>query len=362
MYWKIPSIPNKTPIETPNYKVIFLFFATIMAAVYAYSVTLAVEQKTQLLFIGFPIIAILFFVCISFLYVRYQHSVITCHNWEKEKEITKREWQAWCQSSVTSIANVIYTPDKDGTDVFLQEAEAVPMFPNKPRRLFNLLQFDNNFIATLDAQLEKQSPLYRSYLSKIYLFDSNDSISNENLIYEHWQLKPIRSPRYQDIFSAYDDAEQNKMFLIVTIQSQAKYSEFISAQLFSTNQQYMNSNNTNVKVERVMEIDTKDINNEIVKYMDYSGISRKNTFQTWITESQQDIVDNVLITYTEKNIEFDKTIPIRSLALSYSTPHPNAFLTYLSLVTEISLKTELDQVLIHPNPHGASYAVYIRRS
>lgn len=362
MYWKIPTIPDKTLLTKPNYKIVVVFFTTLAAAIYMYGATLPTEQKTRLFLFSLPVVALLFFLSISSLYIRYQHAVITFDNWEKEKEITKQEWQAWCQSSISSIANVIYTPDKDGTDVFLKEAEAIPMFPDKPRRLFNNLQLDENFITAIDLQLEKQSPLYRSYLSKIYLFDSNDSISNENLIYEHWQLKPIRSPRYQDIFSAYDDTEQNKMFLIVTIQSQAKYSEFISAQLFSTNQQFMNSNNVNVKVERVMEIDTQDIDNEIVKYVDYSGISRKDTFQTWITESQQDIVDNVLITYTEKNIEFDKSIPIRSFALSYSTPHPNAFFTYLSLVTEISLKTKLDQVLIHPNPHGASYAVYIRRS
>lgn len=73
-------------------------------------------------------------------------------------------------------------------------------------------------------------------------------------------------------------------------------------------------------------------------------------------------MDKLLITYTEKNIEFDKHNPIYSLALSYSIPHSNAFLTYLSLVSEISSKTETDQVLIHPNPYGASYAVYIRRS
>lgn len=362
MYWKIPSIPNKTPIEKPNYKIIFIFFVTIITAIYTYSVTLTAEQKTRLLFITFPIIALLFFTCISFLYVRYQHSVITCHNWEKEKEITKKEWQAWCQSSITSIANVIYTPDKDGTDVFLQKAEAVPMFPDKPRRLFNNIQLDKNLIVAIDEQLERQCPNYRFYLSKIYIFDSNNSNSNENLIYENWQIKPIKSPRYQDVFSIYDDIEQSDTFLIVTIQSKAEYSEFISAQLFSTNSKVISLNNARIKVERIMEIDIQSIDDEIIKYIDYSGISKKNKFQTWITDNKQDLVDKLLITYTEKNIEFDKHNPIHSLALSYSIPHSNAFLTYLSLVSEISSKTETDQVLIHPNPYGASYAVYIRRS
>lgn len=128
MYWKIPSIPNKTPIKKPNYKIIFIFFVTIITAIYTYSVTLSAEQRIQLFFITFPIIALLFFTCISFLYVRYQHSVITCHNWEKEKEITKNEWQAWCQSSITSIANVIYTPDKDGTDVFCKKLKLFRCF------------------------------------------------------------------------------------------------------------------------------------------------------------------------------------------------------------------------------------------
>lgn len=116
----------------------------------------------------------------------------------KRERNYKNEWQAWCQSSITSIANVIYTPDKDGTDVFLQKAEAVPMFPDKPRRLFNNIQLDQNLIVAIDGQLERQCPNYRFYLSKIYIFDSNNS--NENLIYENWQIKPIKSPRYQDVF------------------------------------------------------------------------------------------------------------------------------------------------------------------
>nr|ELR5252160.1 hypothetical protein [Providencia rettgeri] len=362
MYWKIPSIPNKTPIEKPNYKVILFFFVTIVASVYAYSVTLSAEQKTRLLFIAFPIIALLFFACISFLYVRYQHSVITCHNWEKEKEITKREWQAWCQSSVISIANVIYTPDKDSTDVFLQEAESIPMFPDKPRQLFKNQKIDEATMLEIDQKLENQCPSYRFYLTKIYILDNNINTNNsDTLIYNQWQLKPIKSPLYKDIFSIYEN-KRSDTFLIITIQSTSQFSEFISAQLLSNDDKLINSSRSRIEIERIMEFDNQDIDNDIVKYVDYSGISRKNTFQTWITESQQDIVDNVLITYTEKNIEFDKAIPIRSLALSYSTPHPNAFLTYLSLVTEVSLKTELDQVLISPNPHGASYAVYIRRS
>ncbi|ENR5391646.1 hypothetical protein PWM41_004119 [Providencia rettgeri] len=360
MYWKIPTIPDKTLLTKPNYKIVVVFFTTLAAAIYMYGATLPTEQKTRLFLFSLPVVALLFFLSISSLYIRYQHAVITFDNWEKEKEITKQEWQAWCQSSISSIANVIYTPDKDGTDVFLKEAEAIPMFPDKPRRLFNNLQLDENFITAIDLQLEKQCPNYRFYLTTIYILDNN-SDDSDVLIYNQWHLKPIKPSLYKDIFSIYEN-KINDTFLVITIQSASQFSEFISAQLFSNDDKLINSSRSRIEIERIIEFDNQDIDNDIVKYIDYSGISKKDKFQTWITDSKQDLVDNLLITYTEKNIEFDKTIPIRSLALSYSTPHPNAFLTYLSLVTEISLKTELDQVLIHPNPYGASYAVYIRRS
>lgn len=362
MYWQIPTIPDKISLPRPNYKIVVVFFATIATAIYTFGITLFTEQKTHLFLFSFPIVALLFFLSISFLYIRYQHSVITSKNWEKEKKITKKEWQMWCQSSIISLANVIYTPDKEGAGVFLKDVETVPMFPDKPRRLFNNLQIDENLIATIDVQLEKQCPNYRFYLSKIYIFDSSNRYNSELLIYNQWHIKPIKFPLYKDVFSAYDNVKQNDTFLIVTIQSQLEYSEFVSAQLFSTDSKLVNSNNTGIKVERIMEIDNQNIDNEIVKYIDYSGISKRNKFQTWITTIKQDLVDKILITYTEKNIEFDKHHPIHSLALSYSTPHPNAFLTYLSLLTEVSSKTETDQVLIHLNTDDASYAVYIRRS
>ncbi|MTC59029.1 hypothetical protein GKR50_03235 [Providencia rustigianii] len=80
-----------------------------------------------------------------------------------------------------------------------------------------------------------------------------------------------------------------------------------------------------------------------------------------LRESKQALIDNILINYSDKKIELDKQHPIYSLGLSYSAPHPNAFLSYLSLVSEIATKSGTDQVLIHSNTNGSSYAVYIRR-
>lgn len=77
------------------------------------------------------------------------------------------------------------------------------------------------------------------------------------------------------MFSIYDDIEQSDTFLIITIQSKAEYSEFISAQLFSTNSKVISLNNARIKVERIMEIDIQNIDDEIIKYIDYSGISKK---------------------------------------------------------------------------------------
>ncbi|HGF6560237.1 TPA: hypothetical protein ACF2YT_001131 [Providencia alcalifaciens] len=360
MHWKIPSIPDKTPRKNPSYKVLIAFFIGIVTAIYAYGVTLPTEQKMRLFIITLPVTALLFLACFSFLYIRYQHSVITCNNWEKEKKITEMEWQHWCQSSITSLGYVNYTPDKDGAGVFLKDDESIPMFPDKPRQLFNKQKTDEDLFSKIDKNLEKQCPNYRVYLSNIYIFDNENRVDNNLLIYNQWHLKPTESSSYQTIFSAYDTKHEDT-FLIITIQSEPKFSQFVSAQLFSTNNQLINPSHSRVSIERIMEIDMQDIDNEIIKFINYSGISRKHRFQTWVTEPKQDIIDSILINYSDKKIEFDKHRPIYSLALSYSVPHPNAFLSYLSLVSEIAKKSGTDQVLIHSNTNGSSYAVYIRR-
>ncbi|SUC35951.1 Uncharacterised protein [Providencia rustigianii] len=360
MYWKIPSVPDKTPRKKPNYKILITFFVAIVTAIYAYGITLPTEQKLRLFIITLPITTLLFLVCFSFLYIRYQHSVITCDNWEKEKKITEMEWQRWCQSSITSLAYFNYTPDKEGADVFLKDSESIPMFPDKPRQLFNNQRIDEDLFSIIDKNLEKQCPNYRVYLSKIYIFDNENRFDSDTLVYNQWHLKPIEPSSYQTLFSAYD-AKQEDTFLIITIQSESNFSQFVSAQLFSTSSQLINSSNSRVNIERIMEIDMHDIDNEIIKFINYSGISRKHRFQTWVTESKQTIIDSILINYSDKKIEFDKRHPIYSLGLSYSAPHPNAFLSYLSLVSEIATKSGTDQVLIHSNTNGSSYAVYILR-
>lgn len=358
MYWKIPPIPDKIKLNKPKYKIIFTFFITIIAAIYTYGLTLATDQKIRLFLFSFPTIAVLFFMYVGFLYIRYQHSVVTYDNWENEKTTTKKEWQTWCQSSITSLANVIYTPDKEGAQVFLMDTETIPMFPDKPRRLYNNLQIDENLLSKIDKQLEIQCPNYRVYLSKIYLFNSSNSSNIENEVFNRWNIKPVIKSTYKDIFSVYDNSLQ-ETFLIITISSNEKYSEFISAQLFSTEKNIVNSNIDQINIERVMKIDNQHIDEEIIKYIDYSGISKNKKFKTWISKTQQDVIENIIITYSDKNIEYDKNQPIYSLAISYSLPHPDAFLTYLSLLTEISVKTKTDQVLLHFNPDNSGYAVYI---
>lgn len=171
MYWKIPAIPDKTPRKNPSYKILIACFIGIVTAIYAYGVTLPTEQKMRLFIITLPVTALLFLAWFSFLYIRYQHSVITSDNWEKEKKITEMEWQHWCQSSITSLGYVNYTPDKDGADVFLKDNESIPMFPNKPRQLFNkkklMKTFFQKLIKTLKSSVQTIEYICQTFISSI---------------------------------------------------------------------------------------------------------------------------------------------------------------------------------------------------
>ncbi|SPY77927.1 hypothetical protein [Providencia rustigianii] len=140
------------------------------------------------------------------------------------------EWRRWCQSSISSLAYFNYTPDKEGADVFLKDSKSIPMFPDKPRQLFNNQRIDEDLFSKIDKSLEKQCPNYRVYLSKIYIFDNENRFDSDTLVYNQWHLKPIEPSSYQTLFSAYD-AKQEDTFLIITIQSESNFSQFVSAQL-----------------------------------------------------------------------------------------------------------------------------------
>ncbi|EKT64488.1 hypothetical protein [Providencia burhodogranariea] len=357
MYWEIPIIPDKTIIKKPKYNIIISFYIVVITAIYIYGSSLVTEQKISLFIYLIPTVTLFFFFILGFLFIRHQHSIVTYTNWEQEKQETKNEWQAWCQLSIMSLANVIYTPDKEGTNVFLMDTESLPMYPDKPRSFSEYQGLDTTLLSNIDKEIEKQCPHYRQFLSKIYLLHDGKSENIEDMIFKLWDFHSIKILDHQDILL---DNEENETFLIVTIQSQKNYSEFISAQLFSSEEKLIHHAEKCTAIERVMTINTQDIDNEINKYIDYSGISQKEHFQTWISNGKQPVIDKIILSYSDKNVEFDTKHPIYSLDLSYSKPHKNAFFTYLSLLTDISNKTNQDQVLIHFNQDDSGYAVYIR--
>lgn len=356
MRWEIPVIPNKTKLTPPKYKPIIAIFTLLIGGIYTYSLTLSTEQKIRLLLLTIPAILLIGFIFLAFLYIRYQHSLMTYGHWEKEKEVTKSQWKAWCQSSIMSIANVIYTPDKQGTDVFFTRPEDVPMFPEKPRPL--LQDIDEKLFSEIHNKLEEQCKNYQNTLSEIYLICHNPILNSDKLIFNQWALKPILLSSFEPLFLNYDNDDRNT-FLVITIQQDNTYSQFVSAQLFSQDNKMCQSANKLIAIERVMTFDSDSFDTEFNKFVNYSGISRKNLFQTWLSNISQPQTEMVLLDYAESQIDFNRVHPINSIDLSYAKPHPNALFTYLSLVSDIAQKTKTDQVLVHITPDNTGYAVYI---
>ncbi|MGO2335868.1 hypothetical protein [Providencia sp.] len=356
MNWEIPTIPDKHLLTKPKYKIIISFLITIITVSYIYSLSLENESKFIFLLYTIPAITIIFFLLGGFLFLRYQNSVVSYNNWENEKKITKNDWQAWCQSSITILANVIYTPDKDGADVFLTDAESIPMYPDKSRPLFNNQEFNESLLSNIDNDLETKHPYYKNHLSNIYLINESNHLHLDEMIFNQWDIFPIKKNKNQEIFSEHNE---NDFFLIITAQSKKDHSEFISAQLFSSKNNLITSSIENIKIERVMPIVLTDFDNEINKYIEYSGISRGHKFQTWVSNTKQELIEKLIIAYSDKTIKYDKNHPVYILDTFYSTPHKEAFFTYISLLTDISKKTQEDQVLIHFNQDDSGYAVYI---
>ncbi|WP_353243718.1 hypothetical protein [Providencia sp.] len=356
MRWEIPVIPNKTKLTPPKYKPIIAAFTLLIGGIYTYSLTLSAEQKAHLLLLTVPAILLIGFILLAFLYIRYQHSLMTHDNWENEKDLTKSQWQSWSQSSIMSIANVIYTPDKQGTDVFLTHSGDIPMFPEKPRPL--LQEIDEELFSEIHQKIEKQCKNYRNTLSVIYLICHSGINSPDVLVFNQWHLKPILLSSFEPLFLNYDNENRNT-FLVVTIQQDDAYSHFVSAQLFSQDNKICQSANQLIAIERVMTFDSNAFGTEFNKFVNYSGISRKNFFQTWLSNISQPQTEIVLLGYAENQIDFNRARPINSINLSYAKAHPNAFFTYLSLVSDIAQKTKTDQVLVHITPDNTGYAVYI---
>lgn len=352
MNWNIPPIANQAPPSAPKYTFIIIIFCLIMALIPLYNLISPLEKNINLRVV-MPLVFIFFAFALGFVYLLHRQALVSYSDW---KNNTQQQWQTWCQTSITSLANVIFTPDKEGADVFLLNQEQRPLFPNKPRKLAQEALFNQQFLADIDKQLEIQCPNYRTYLSTIYLFDDKNTADK---IEQYWQLKPILSPDYQYLFS--DDNYQNeKTFLIITLQHQPQYSEFISFQLFSNHAELVNANSAGVNIERIMPITPETLDQAITDFIDYSGIANGHLFQTWITKTKQAVIEKIIIAYTQKEIAFNKNDPITSLDLFYSTPHPNAFLTYLSLISDIAIKTKTHQSLIHLNTENTGYAVYIK--
>ncbi|MDC9769035.1 hypothetical protein [Proteus mirabilis] len=267
------------------------------------------------------------------------------------------KWKNWCQSSINLIGNVIYTPDKEGAGIFFMDVESIPMYPSKPRNLFNKIKIDKNLLLDINKKLQEQSIDYNYFLSKIYLITENNFSYLSDIVYQQWDLVPIKPTDYNDIFSS---KNKNETYLILTVQSKSEYSHFVSAQLFSNEEKLMNNSSKKISLERIMEFKSKDFDKEIRKYIEYSGISKRKEFQTWVSKNNQEGIEDIIITYYENNVYFDKKRPVWKLENYYSKPYKNSFLTYLSLVSEVSDISKQDQVLIHFNPDNSGCAVYIR--
>nr|WP_314265433.1 hypothetical protein [uncultured Moellerella sp.] len=361
MIWPIPKIPEKNTRSKPKYKYLFILFTLAIAFIFSFGYKLDEERRKYLLILTIPIVTFIFFIVFIFMFIRYHSSIINYNHWEEEKEKTKELWKRWAAQKIVSLGEVNYTPDKDGVEALLKEPEFIPMYPDKIRNLHNIDIIDHVIFSKIDESLEKLHPGYRFYLSEIFLNLQFEDKNINELIYNQWNILPTVINDNNSLFSLFDNVSDD-FHLYISIQNSDNHSKFISTQIFSSHKnKNINDENKVQKIPRIMTFSSKSFVDDLNTFLEYSELKQRKITSIWLSGQRQDDIDNLMIELINHKIPLSKNNPMNFLDLSYSTPSERSFLTYMSMITEFSYKTNQDQLFINFNKNQTGYICLINR-
>ncbi|MBS6741524.1 MAG: hypothetical protein KH310_26130 [Enterobacteriaceae bacterium] len=356
MGWMIPVIPEKSPIPKPNYRrwiILLLSMLTLngILGLFALNVT---TYGDMLIYGILP--ALFLWLCLMGVMInRYEQSIASCLACNIEKEQVKKHWQQWSQKQLAIVGNIIYTPDGEGVDSLLGPLEDIPAYPRKARPLsFTFRNSLSAITSDIHQNLERQYPNYRNHLHTIYILlpESKECETAKQFILLQWDLVPEIARSIECIESLYDNENFDGLVLVICLQNwqgniTEKYSELVSAQLISS---YSFAKRHSIPViagmGRIMVLEPEGLEYSLNSLFEYNRLNKKNLQHVWVSNVNNEIVENIIQYATLYEWELPRRQPLHSIDYSFGPGGELAFPLSLAILSEATRKTGKEQLVI----------------
>ncbi|MFV0575027.1 MAG: hypothetical protein ACK5NC_06400 [Vibrio sp.] len=350
MSWSIPSVPEKEWPEPLNRTAWFGALIAIHTIVFAALYYLAQNQKpVQLIFYGVGISFGAWLPLFSFFLIQYESKINDKINWDIETERTDHEWHVWAKNHIPILANVIYTPEENPSDVFFRETKDVPVFPKIPRPLHLQYSSWSDVFEALNRDLMAQCSNYRYSLSSIIIITKNESMDIEQAVFDTWQLVPEFHENLSAVNEFYDSAQQG-LTLIIALQlwldaENIEFSEFMSSQLICT-QDYSKKNKLPVqaRIERMMPLDNADLNEELSMWHKYS--KAKEVKQVWLPYDDASLRADIIQLANLGAWGISDDFPVVSIEQIYGPSSDLSFLISVGIVIDRVFQAGHHQLIV----------------
>ncbi|NHB88430.1 hypothetical protein [Photorhabdus tasmaniensis] len=364
MSWPIPEIPELKPVAPLRYKLWFIILLLILVAgtlVYTFlkDTTDFVHAALYSSLPSFLVWLMLFGAALN----RYEQYCMAAYAWEEASAETRFQWQQWSRKQLAVVGNIILTPEQQGMASLLGDSKDIPACPHRGRALFSPLRDIPQLLDKIDQDFEKQCPGYRYLLRKVYLAESPsiDLSRYQELISQRWKVQRVNIANRDEIDKLYNEATFEGLIMVIALQlwpakdDREAYSEFVSAQLFSSTK-FATQKKLNILAGMVRPLPS--LPGEIIKDLhvlfEYNRIDKNNMKHLWVTGITNKVRTELMIYSYDNSLSFSPENPIHLIDHSFGQPGPLSVFLTSAMLTEAIHLTNSDHIVINQLPEGSA--------
>ncbi|NHB63751.1 hypothetical protein [Photorhabdus sp. RW14-46] len=361
MSWPIPEIPELKAVAPLRYR---LWFIILLLILIVGTLVYAVLKDTTDFYHAaiysslpsFLVWLLLFGAVLN----RYEQYCAAAYAWEEASAETRFQWQQWSRKQLAVIGNIILTPEQQGIAPLLGDAEEIPAFPEQGRALSLPSSDRRQLLAKMDQDFEQQCPGYRSLLRQIYIA-SDDHASYESAIYQQWKISILPIINRDEIDKLYDEDDFEGLIMVIAFQcwpsenNKKAYSEFVSAQLFSSTKF---ATQEKLTVLAGMGRTLPSLPGEIIKDLqilfEYNRIDKNNMRHLWITGVTNDVLTELTINSHDSAFNLFTENSVHLIDHTFGPPGPLSIFLASAMLTEAISLTGSDHIVINQLPEGSA--------
>lgn len=297
--------------------------------------------------------SVLIWICIlGFIWFRYDQASNAAILWEIQTEITKSHWQRWAMWQTPIIANIILSPEGNGSETLIGEPSDIPAYPVKCRCLhYDFLNLSSKFIF-LDEDLEKQCPGYRNSLYDIIVLktEKHEVSSISQAVFKQWDIIPNIVSATDQCFSGSESCTIKGITLIITLQDwpnsvKCGYSEFINANLICSSEM-IKSDSLLVKAGVGRFLHSNSLTKSLDMLTEYNRLEASEMKHVWLSGVEEADKITIVRYAEEKKWALPSRHPFLVVNHSFGPPGPLSFPVSISLLVDAAIKTGEVQLLI----------------